>query len=513
MAIPTIDYDEIPPDASAMIESMRAHGYTLSTAIADLVDNSIAAGCSTIWISSHWAGAGSWISIVDDGNGMSADELVAAMRLGSKSPLDAREKRDLGRFGLGLKTSSFSQCRRLSVVTRDRSGDTAVRRWDLDHLRRQDVSGWQLLRSLAEGSEDRMEQLPGPGSGTAVIWEIMDRIVGDAEEGDQNLHDHFVKQIDDVQDQLSLVFHRYLSRRSDGLTILINGNQVRPWDPFLESHPATQKSPEEPINIPRHDDPVRVSGFVLPHNDKLGSSDHSKAAGPEGWNAQQGFYLYRNERLIVAGNWLGLGGSRPWTKEEHYKLARIRIDIPNSMDLLWQLDVKKSSVNPPQNIRNYLSSLAQTVRSDARAVFSHRGKYGPNKKQSDIIRPWKSIKKSGTFRYQIDRKHPLIDAVLAEHQSERKHRIESMLRVIEETVPVEQIWLNSSDSSDSFEGRGQPFHGATANQKQQVLRMAYTAIRKNRKLSHTATIALMATFEEFDDDEFRAIFGTMEETI
>ena len=174
------DFDEVAPDASAMIESMRAHGYTFPTAIADLIDNSIAARCQNVWLRFEWAGDDSWISIIDDGGGMTEQELVNAMRLGSRSPLEVRDSTDLGRFGLGLKTASFSQARRLTVITRPRSGGTFLRRWDLDHLARPEVQGWQLLRKAHPSTEERSDLLDKMAlhHGTQVLLEVIDRVTG-----------------------------------------------------------------------------------------------------------------------------------------------------------------------------------------------------------------------------------------------------------------------------------------------------------------------------------------------
>jgi hypothetical protein len=164
-----LEFDDVAPDASAMIESMRAYGYTLPAAIADLIDNSIAARCFNVWIHFHWAGADSWVTITDDGQGMTDVELRDAMRLGSWSPLEERAPSDLGRFGLGLKTASLSQCRRLTVVSRRAEHEEFVRRWDLDHLARADVQGWQLLRNAAPGSEVRAMLPTGFGFGTTIL--------------------------------------------------------------------------------------------------------------------------------------------------------------------------------------------------------------------------------------------------------------------------------------------------------------------------------------------------------
>lgn len=500
-------YEDVPPDASAMIESMRAYGYTLSTAIADLIDNSIAVEAQNVWIRLHWAGTDSWISVSDDGSGMGEGTLRNAMRLGSRSPTEERDPADLGRFGLGLKTASLSQCRRLTVRSRMDGEDGWVRRWDLDYLALPETNGWRLLTTCAQGSENRLNLPDGASTGTVVLWEALDRIVGDAGKGDKKVHEHFLRLAEELEQHLSMVFHRYVSGPGRRLRIHLNDRPVEPWDPFLEGHYATQPTAEEVIRIPGHSEPIRVRGYVLPHKDKLGDEAHRNASGPAGWNAQQGFYLYRNQRLIVAGSWLGLGGTRPWTQEEHYKLARIRLDVPNSMDHLWQLDVKKSSAAPPPVAADRLRGLAQKVRTDARAVFAHRGKYGARTQKTEYARPWKPTKMTGRLTYRIDRTHPLVAALIDAVEDVAKEEMEATLRIIEETVPIEQIWLDKSEQPDEF---APPFHGTTGRQLRTLIETAYRTIRRNRESSHDETIALLLDLEEFAGDESQSIIGTLE---
>jgi len=500
----SLAYDDVAPDASAMIESMRAHGYTLPSAVADLIDNSIAANARHVWLDFHWNGADSWVTVTDDGDGMTEDELRDAMRLGSRNPLLAREPGDLGRFGLGMKTASLSQCRRLTVASRRAGEDLAIRRWDLDHIAREDVVGWQLLRCPQQGSEQRLKKLEDEQTGTVVLWELMDRVVGRSERDDARAQDHFLGLVGDVEAHLAMVFHRYLASSGKTLAIEVNGENLPGWDPFLETHPSTQPTPEETIRLPEGD--IRVRGFVLPHKDRLGQEIHALASGPAGWNAQQGFYVYRNQRLIVPGSWLGLGRGRSWTKEEHYKLARIRIDIPNSMDHLWQIDVKKSAAIPPAQIRDRLRQLADSVRQDARGVFSHRGKYGPRAGAGELQRPWKARKTRDGFSYRIDRKHPLVAAVISERTGGERRRMEAMLRVLEETVPVQQIWLDTAEDPDN---PTRPFAGTTDRQIGQIIREAYDAIRRNQGLTHDQTIGLLMSMEEFSEQD--AVIATLED--
>lgn len=295
-----------------MIEALRGLGYTTATALADILDNSIAAGAGLVDILFSWADAASTIAVIDNGSGMDEHELDLAMRLGQKSPLDERTTQDLGRFGLGLKTASFSQCRRLTVASRKGEAIHCLR-WDLDVLAASMDDGWHLLEGPAEGSEDRLAPLSGQG-GTVVLWEHLDRIItpGFCEQD-------FLDLIDRVEQHLALVFHRFLAGPGARLRLTINQRAIQPCDPFLANHPATWSSPVERIGSGKHE--VEVQCHVLPHRDRLEAREHDRLAGTEGWTAHQGFYVYRNQRLLVAGGWLGLGRGRAWTREEAHRLA------------------------------------------------------------------------------------------------------------------------------------------------------------------------------------------------
>jgi hypothetical protein len=489
------EYDLVPPAAGAMIESLRAYGYTLPTAVADLLDNSISAGARNIWIKFHWNGSDSFISILDDGSGMTEEELREAMRPGSKNPLEERPPKDLGRFGLGLKTASFSQCRRLTVASKKEGGSPAFRRWDLDYVQKTDK--WHLLRYPAPGSEIRLQPLEVMAQGTLVLWENPDRIVGEVSNSDKSAHDRFLQIIGDVEEHLAMVFHRYLEGPFPRLRIYINGqddtSRVKPWDTFLSSHPATVTYPREPIST--RSGMFYVQGFVLPHKDKLTDELYQYASGPAGWTGQQGFYVYRNDRLLVAGSWLGLGNPRSWTKEEQYKLARISIDIPNSLDMDWQIDVKKSTARPPSFIRKRLRDLAEVVRKQAREVFVHRGTYGPGKTGEPVVRIWRSANKKGRLVYRIDRPHPLVRQV-TELSPEHSQLIEVLLRVIEETVPVQQIWL---DTAERPEAHSRPFENAEQLEIRRVIEVTYRAMIAKGSITPAEARKRLADMDAFRD--------------
>lgn len=419
-------YGPVPPQPSALVESLCALGYSLEAAVADLVDNSIAADASVIEVCFDWNDGDPFGRILDDGRGMSLTELVEAMRLGGVGPLVERRADDLGRYGLGLKTASFSQCRRLTVCSR-RSRATSVARWDLDVLSSAGGS-WDLLRGPAPGSEGRLDRIKSlKGSGTLVLWEVL-------RTGGESSLSRFNEALERVEKHIAMVFHRYIDGDQRQVMIRLNDRPVKAWDPFAVSHPATTPQRMARLRDPSGD--IDVRGYVLPHRDRFRNADeHEAAGGPDGWVAQQGFYIYRTGRLIVAGGWLGLGGSREWLRDEASQLARIRVDISNSADKAWRIDVRKATARPPSSLREALTRIATDVRRAARDVYAHRGVRGPGGKGS-TGGVWKATT-SVRYPYSIKRDHPAVQAVL--DTAADPSMVEAMLVSIERSVPAQSI--------------------------------------------------------------------------
>lgn len=234
--IENLEYLE--PNPGAMVESLRSIGYTLETAVADLIDNSITAKASRIDIDSSFQGSDTKIYILDNGEGMSEVRLVEAMRLGSFSPSLKRKRKDLGRFGLGLKTATFSQCKRLSVITKH-EGKISARCWDLDFIIKHNK--WCLLKDAPQAYIDKVSTLP---SGTLVVWEKLDRIISDK---DAKAEKNFNNKKGILRRHLSLVFHRFIE---DGrLEIHIGGVPVEPWNPFLPHMNSSLKKELPPTSL------------------------------------------------------------------------------------------------------------------------------------------------------------------------------------------------------------------------------------------------------------------------
>lgn len=472
-----------------MMEALRGLGYSTAAALADIVDNSISAGASNVDIGFVWADAESRITVLDDGCGMDDAGLESAMRLGEKSPLDERSPDDLGRFGMGLKTASFSQCRRLTVASRMQGVPTSCLRWDLDEIAARPDEGWLLFEGASPGSEVFLGPLQDRPKGTLVLWEGLDRIVTLGYTAE-----NFGDLIDDVELRLAMVFHRLIEGPRPRLRLSINGRPVSPWDPFMMGHPA--KPWDSPVaRFGSTSDMVEVECHVLPHKDKLTPEEYLRAGGPEGWTAQQGFYVYRNERLLLAGGWLGLGQGRAWNREEAHRLARIGVDITNAADAEWKIDIRKSIARPPVHLRPWLTRFAEDTRDRARRVFAFRGRVSPGPGGVQVEQAWRADHSRSGVRYRIDEKHPVVAAVL-EGAGGQLPLIRAMLRVIEETVPVQRIWLDTAENKDTPRTG---FSGEPPEQVIEVLQTLFEDMIGRRGMSHAAAKRALSATDPFQN--------------
>lgn len=431
---------EIAPHAGALLKSLRGFGYSPETALADLIDNSISAGADHVELSIDWNEGFPRIGVRDDGKGMTFEVLEEGMRFGGDEGAE-RGAHDLGRFGLGMKTASLSQCQHLTVVSRH-DGITSSMCWDIEKVR--SSRSWCVETDTIPDAFEHVDA-PKDGDGTLIALERMDELggfFGLDKEG-------FFAKIRDVRDHFAMVFHRFLDGDARRIRITINGRPVAAWDPMLRTHPATR-----PLGAGRIGSgalAVQVSPFVLPHHDRFANENEFTAAGgPGGWAERQGFYVYRAKRLVVAGSWLGLGGHREWTKDESSRLARISIDLPQSADAQWRIDVRKARARPPAALRARLSALGGQCRERAREVFAWRGgqirSTGQKKDAEAAI--WNEEHLSGKRRYRINREHPVIAQLLA-GDAATKRLARTAITLIERSVPVERIWLDISENVEA----------------------------------------------------------------
>ena len=417
----------LPPYAPTLIESTRAIGYSLEAAAADIIDNSIAANAMNVNIY-FFPVDGAYISILDNGSGMNEKEINMAMQYGSKNPTEERDKKDLGRFGLGLKTASLSQCRCLTVISK-KENKLEGRQWDIDHVI--EVGDWSLIILDEEEINQfpQVEELKKYESGTLVIWQKLDRLKA----GEINFELSLGRKIDRVRNHLSLVYHRYLMGES-GITklkLFINGEKVKAIDPFL-TNKSVQAMDDETLIIQGHK--ILVRPYILPHISKLTSDEIKMLGGKDGLRKQQGFYVYRNKRLLVWGTWF-----RMMRQGDLSKLARIRVDIPNTLDDLWTLDIKKSSALQPAEVRKNLEIIINQIAERSKRTWTFRGKKEVSDTETHI---WNRMKnKQGGYYYEINREHPFVQQLIKVDPS-LKMSIYALLQQIELGLPLNQLYVD-----------------------------------------------------------------------
>jgi len=465
------------PDASSMIETFRAVGYSFETAVADIMDNSISANAKNIWFDYIWKGKNTVVCIKDDGYGMNHNELVQAMRPGSKHPLEERSLKDLGRFGLGLKTASFSQTRKFSLLSKRGDFKTVYWTWDLDHVNK--TQEWELIKYIPDNKY--LTVIEKMSSGTMVLWYELDRLLTNIKEDDEEALSKFMELMESVKKHLSMVFHRFIEQGK--INIYFQNRKIKAWDPYLRKENGVQPMPVEHLS----NGLITLSGYVLPHKSKISEEIFKSASGLKGWNAQQGFYIYRNERLLVAGDWLGM-----FKKEEHYKLARIMIDLPNTLDNDWQIDIKKSIARPPLKIRNQLKAYANDVRACAVQVYRHRGKIIQRKfSSSGFVPVWLEKIRHGKRFYKLNREHPVIKDFITEIKN---NELNNLFRFIEETIPIPLITLRESENSGL---QGLPFEGINHELLKEKIKECFDDLL-NKGLSVDSIIVKLLQIEPFD---------------
>lgn len=427
-----LDYEcsgiELPPIASILMQSLRSVGYSTSAALADLVDNSISALAKTVHVSVSMRPT-PFVSIADDGEGMSEETLLSAMRFGSRDPRDPRQDSDLGRFGLGLKTASLSQCRKLSVVSL-KSGRLSIARWDLDECDRR-ASWWLERPAREELPVEPLKFLQEREHGTAVIWENLDRLGAGGGE----------RAILDAADYLALVFHRFLAGEMAGpFSILLNDRRLEPADPFLEGHARGQALHTETVTVDGHT--VTVTPFVLPYPSRLGSEDLERAGGRESLKTGHGFYIYRGGRLVVPGGWFRIVPS-----DDLIRLARIRVDLPVELDHLWKIDIRKAIAEPPPALRPHLKRLVGTVATRSRRVYTHKGIPEDDRQRVPLWERHDMRDAGATWR--INREHPVVISLLAGH--ENPESIAAFLNLVEQNLPIHDIHIHTANDQPVFE--------------------------------------------------------------
>lgn len=441
------EFDLSPPPGN-IIHTLRSLGYSPATAIADLIDNSITAGASSIEIKMKWRNSAknSQITVSDNGIGLSPEELKNALRPGSTSPNELREPNDLGRFGLGMKTACWSMGKTMTVHSRKNKSESTLQ-WDLDFVEKK--KKWLVREGCGIVPEELLTLPTNFKSGTVIAITNCDKIFGEEEPNATRAEAAFYETVAITKLHLEMVFHRFLGEKNR-LSLKVNDKPCIPWDPFMSTHKFTQTFPEEEILC--QGEKIRLTSYVLPHRDHLDEKEHKRGAGPKGWNLQQGFYIYRANRLIVSGGWIGSGSAKP---DEHTKLARVSVDLSQNMDSVWNLNILKSQARPPANLRNDFGATGKKIRTEAKKAYENRAKrsLGSRRGSKQIIPMWtgQQSASTGTLTFEVNREHELVKAMFATTTGSAKKNLRALLRNLEQTLPIAKIVMAGFENEGSLQ--------------------------------------------------------------
>lgn len=368
------------PNPSRLIIGLRDTGYSVNTAAADIIDNSIAAGAISINIDIQLLHDGRKIVCFgDDGHGMDQTDVRNAMRYGADKRPDAKS---LGKFGLGLKTASSSVCKRFSVFSR-KSNDQPIAKvtWDLEHVEKQNA--WEMLETpVTPNQQEMFEEFCGQ-TGTLVIWENCDRLLSkDFSPGSKE--QAAIKRMSESLDKhISMVFHRFLDPedlREKNIQIRINGDLVKPWNPLYPRKSEQVLAPnKQKLEIELPDGKIefaQMKAWILPHRSDMTKDEENEFARIS--SKAQGFYVYREGRLIQDGGWMDVF----LAPDPHTSLLRVEFDFGHKLDEAFRIDVKKSRILFHPELEDCLRELLRPVYREADARYRRKTRVDANQKKT-----------------------------------------------------------------------------------------------------------------------------------
>lgn len=433
-----IKFVEASPNPEYLIKSIAEQGYSLETSLADLMDNSISAKADKIEVLIDTDSEPFKLFLADNGEGMTEEELSENMQFPSNSPEESRLDFDLGRFGLGMKTASFSQTRKFTILSK-KKGEKKYhgRTWDVDFLR---DNGWKIIINSDEEvanimyqynrlSEEYLNKFEDFEANTIVVWDGLYKFEEYLKE--KNRKDSLKREVTEVtSDYLALVFHRFMEKDLNPLNIRINNTQVTPFNPFPEEEKDFRQI--EPKQSVFRSDVIKIEGFVLPSR---AISETKK--GLTKWTTRhrglmdmEGLYIYRSGRIILFGGWNGIVKKAP-----RLQLARVRVEVGNSVDHLLHLNVAKSQIVVPYELRNAFENYIQELKIEAEREYYNRGirKFSAKKSQNNFQLFDRSYSSKGSI-LEVNNNFPLIKSLQDSLNKKQSSQLNLLLRMINTRV-------------------------------------------------------------------------------
>lgn len=423
--------EDCSPDPKSHVKTLMKIGYTMQSAVADIIDNSIAANSKNIEIYSPPGMNEPLISILDDGHGMDSDELIRNMRIGCKDPSLERKNGDLGRFGSGMKTASFSQARRLTVISKKNNGLATAAIWDIDLIEKENSWSLEILEeseiARIQGIKINSETIQG----TQIIWQKLTCFQSGSHSFDHDTE--LATHLTELRKHIALHFHRFMEGKNK-CTISINNIKIEPIDPFLTKAEGYQEGRSEKLRC--RGGYIVIQTHVLPHFNRMTSQDMQNLGGAEAISQNQGVYIYREGRLINSGGWLGLAKN-----SQLGALARVQVDVPTSIDHEWSTDVKKASLQLPQRLKMELRKFLSDPITKSKKVHFYRGKVESENKY------WKVCENENEKKitYQIDHENEVLRSILSDCSIETRLKISQYLTGLSKNIPINHIYQNMSE--------------------------------------------------------------------
>jgi hypothetical protein len=430
--------EEASPNPEFLIKSIAEQGYSLETALADLMDNSISANADKIEVLIDMEEEPFRLFLADNGDGMTEQSLIKNMQFPSNSPDNKRDDEDLGRFGLGMKTASFSQTRKFTVLSKPKGKiDFEGRTWDVDFLKE---NGWKiivnskeeidyLLQQYKKLSNDHLNEFNNLNANTIIIWNGLYKFENYLEE--KNRKNALKKEINEVTaEYLSLVFHRFMEKSLNPLKIRINNIQVNPFNPFPDNEKDFRQI--EPKQSQFKSDVIKIEGYVLPSR----SIEESKQ-GLSKWTTRyrglmdmEGLYIYRADRIILFGGWNGLIKKAP-----RLQLARLKVEVGNKVDHLLHLNVAKSQISVPHELRVAFEQYIDELKVEAEREFYNRGirKFSGAKSLENHQLFERSSSDKGSI-LEVNSNFPLIKILKESLNKDQNSKLNLILRMINTRV-------------------------------------------------------------------------------
>lgn len=472
------------PSPNVLMNSMRSIGYSFKTAVADIIDNSISALANEIRIFTPINYNENYVSFVDNGEGMNRDELFNAMKYGSDK--ENYSTQDLGRFGVGLKSASLSQCRKLTVVSK-KDNILSAFVWDLDCVIK------NKTRDCLELDQTEIDNLPSINElkkfehGTLVIRENFDILY---KKSNGKVLEALSSEVEETEKHLALVFHRFLNSTFKPLKIYINEDLIIGCDPFLENHPKTDS--QKPSIIKYHDSEIKIQPYILPHINDLTNEDIQKLGGENSLRNGQGFYVYRNNRLIIFGTWFRLASTS--LSSELFKYGRIKVDIPNTLDEERDIDIRKQNASIPKGIQPYLKRIVSNVRTKSKDKNEKRTKLTLERNDDKI---WnKSLSRDQKEIYFINCESKFVKNFIDDFDDNQKSKILRFIEILSASIPYDDIYNSMCHRS------------INKNFDQEVLNNIvleginqYKRLKQIVQLSDEDVLGLLKTYEPFNNEE------------